>query len=98
MIIVDSLKSVKRPGFFAIGGLHLMSLPSISLNVAPETILGLPLGRHQEKLIIASSTPAPFGRGEETLLDTSVCCTWQLSPEQFTINNSQWTEQLETNH
>ncbi len=93
--IVDSLKSVKRPGFFATGGVHLMSLPSISLNITPDNILGLPLGSCQEKLIIASSTQAPFGRGEETIVDTSVRCTWQLSPAQFTINNSQWMEQLE---
>ena len=73
-----------------------MSLPSISLNTSPDTILGLPLGPCQEKLIIASSTQAPFGRGEETIVDTSVRCTWQLSPKQFTINNTQWMEQLET--
>ena len=94
--IADTLKSVKRPGFFATGGLNLMSLPSISLNFTPDTILGLPLGKCQEKLIIASSTQAPFGRGEETIVDTSVRCTWQLSPEQFTLNNSQWTKQLYT--
>ncbi len=29
-------------------------------------------------------------------MDTSVRRTWQLSPTQFTINNTQWTELLET--
>ena len=92
--IVASLKSVERPYFFATGGLHLMSLPSISLNILPDTILGLPLVDCQEKLIVALSTEAPFGQGEETVEDISIRHTWQLSPELFFINNSQWKEQL----
>ena len=93
--IANSLKSVKRPGFFAAGGLCQLPLPSLSLSSAPDDILGLPLSDCQANLIIASSTQAPFGRGEETIIDTSVRCTWQLSPTQFIINNSQWAEQLQ---
>ena len=46
-------------------------------------------------MIIASSSQAPFGRGEDTIVDTSVRRTWQLPPMQFSINNSQWTGQLQ---
>jgi hypothetical protein len=93
--IANSLKSVKRPGYFAAGGLCQLPLPSLSLSSAPDDILGLPLCDCQAKLIIASSTRAPFGRGEETIIDTAVRCTWQLSPEQFFINNEEWDEQLQ---
>lgn len=72
-----------------------MPLPSLLASSAPGDILGLPLGDCQAKLIIASSTQAPFGRGEETIVDTSVRCTWQLSPSQFVINNDKWTEKLQ---
>ncbi len=93
--IAKSLKSVKRPGFYATGGLCNMPLPSLSLASAPDDILGMPINNSQAQLIIASSTQAPFGRGEETIVDTSVRRTWQLSPTQFSINNSQWEKQLQ---
>jgi hypothetical protein len=41
--IANSLKSVKRPGYFAAGGLCQLPLPSLSLSSAPDDILGLPL-------------------------------------------------------
>ncbi len=93
--IVNSLKSVKRPGHYATGELYPMALPSLSINSAPDDIIGLPLCKDQAKLIIDSSTQAPFGRGGETIVDTSVRCTWQLSPAQFSINSSWWMEQLQ---
>ena len=77
-------------------GFYPMSLPSLSINSAPKSILGLPIGGCQAKLIIAASTQAPFGKGEKTVVDTSVRRTWQLSPTQFSINSSRWAEQLQT--
>ena len=45
--IVESLKSVKRPGSYATGGEFPMPMPAISLNSAPDVILGLPLSESQ---------------------------------------------------
>lgn len=72
-----------------------MPLPSLCINSAPDVILGLPLGESHVKSIIESATQAPFGRGEETIVDTSVRKTWQLSPSQFTIKNGKWAQQLQ---
>lgn len=85
--IVETLKSVERPGSYATGGVFSMPLPSLSIN---GVILGLPLCDEQAKAVIDSATQAPFGRGEETIVDTSVRCTWQLNPTQFSIDNKQW--------
>lgn len=93
--IVSTLKSVVRPGFYATGGVCSLPLPSLSLNTAPESIIGLPLADSQAKAIINSATQAPFGRGEDTIIDTSVRCTWQLSPAQFSINNAKWSKHLQ---
>ena len=89
--IVDTLESVERPGSYAVGGLCSMPLPTLSIN---DAIVGLPLGDGQIKTIVDLSTQAPFGRGEETIVDTSVRRTWQLNPTQFSIQNPQWSEQL----
>ena len=94
--IASALKSVKRPGCYATGGRCSMPLPSLSISSTPDAILGLPLGESQVKSIIDSATRAPFGRGEETIVDTSVRRTWQLNPTQFTINNAEWSGQLQT--
>lgn len=92
--IAKSLKSVERPGCYASGGTCSMPLPSLTLNSAPDDILGLPLADSHVKSIIESSTQAPFGRGEATIVDTSVRNTWQLSPERFSINSNKWSERL----
>ena len=49
----------------------------------------------QVKAIIESASQAPFGRGEATIVDTSVRNTWQLSPSQFTINSRKWSQMLQ---
>ena len=50
----------------------------------------------QAKELIKISNRAPFGRGEQTIVDTSVRCTWQLNPSQFSINNPNWEKSLNT--
>jgi len=89
--IVDSLKSVKRPGFYTTGGEISMPLPSLSVG---GSTLGLPLCTAQARELIEVASRAPFGKGEETIVDTSVRCTWQLNPSQFSINNPKWEKSL----
>ena len=92
--IVDTLKSVKRPGLYAAGGEIVMPLPAIKLVGEPDMILGLPLCEAQAKQLIELASRAPFGRGEQTIVDTSVRSTWQLNPTQLSITN-QWEKRLQ---
>jgi len=94
--LMQALKSVDRPGSYATGGKISMPLPGISLKNQPDSIIGLPLCECHVKKLIEVASRAPFGRGTETIVDTSVRCTWQLSPVQFTINNSDWEESMQT--
>ena len=93
--IVDTLKSVKNPGLYASGGVATMPLPAITLAGDPDAVLGLPLCEAQAKHLIEVASRAPFGRGEQTIVDTSVRCTWQLDPTQFSITNPQWQDSLQ---
>ena len=93
--IVDALKSVKRPGLYAAGGEIVMPSPAVSLAEEPDIVLGLPLSEAQAKHLIELASRAPFGRGEQTIVDTSVRCTWQLNPTQFSITNPQWEKKLQ---
>lgn len=56
--IVEALKGVERPGTYATGGAWQMPLPGLSLNTAPDVMLGLPLSDGQMKDIIHLSTQA----------------------------------------
>lgn len=94
--IADTLQSIKRAGSYATGGVCSMPLPSLSVRGMSDHILGLPLGIAQAKDIIEIATQAPFGRGEETVVDVSVRCTWQLEPDRFVIGNPNWSNQLDT--
>jgi len=94
--IISTLQSVERPGNYVSGGMISMSLPALSLNGQNNTILGLPLCDCHIKNIIENASRAPFGRGGETIVDTSVRCTWQLNPSQFTINNPEWKKSMQT--
>lgn len=62
--------------------------PDIFVNdVGP---VRLPLSEIQAKELIAKSHQAPYGKGSETIVDTSVRNTWEINPDQFQIRNPQW--------
>ncbi|KAL9968045.1 hypothetical protein ACROYT_G026371 [Oculina patagonica] len=43
--------------------------------------------------LIGLCSQAPFGRNEETVVDTTVRSCWQLNPEEFTVcNNPTWNK------
>ena len=92
--IFHTLQSVKRPGKFATGGICDMPQPSLSVVGMTDAVLGLPLCEAQANSLLSICTQAPYGKGTETIVDTSVRCTWQLNPDQFTINNSNWKKNL----
>lgn len=50
----------------------------------------LPLQARDASLLIAQARQAPFGKGEQTLVDTNVRNTWQLEPGQFSLDNPRW--------
>ena len=92
--IVNAMRSVKKPGVYASGGICSMMFPSLSINSTPGVILDLPLHESQARSIISSATRVSFDEGDQTVTDASNCCVWQLYPTQFSINNVQWSEQL----
>ena len=45
--------------------------------------------------IMECAVLAPFGKGEETVVDTSVRNTWQIDAAKVTIANNKWQERFE---
>lgn len=88
------LSKVERPGdFYATGSTEIFA-PSLEVEgVGP---IALPLLPVQAEQLIAVAEQAPYGRGEETLIDTKVRRTWQIDATRIRIEGRHWPRTLET--
>ena len=57
--------------------------------------IGLPISEHDVQRLISTSHQAPFGKGRETFVDTSVRKTWEIDSDRMRLNHPKWTVQLE---
>ena len=90
--LIALMDQVQTSGAFSVGGTLPSILPGLHVNgVGP---IGLPLTEHQAKALIQVSELAPYGRGEETIVDPEVRRSWQISADDFELGNPQWNEAL----
>ena len=75
----------------------MLRLPgdALTLHVSDVGPVTLPVRAAQAKRLIAVASPALFGRGEDTLSDTSVRDTWELTPPQVTVGGASWGAHLD---
>jgi hypothetical protein len=57
----------------------------LQLEVSGVGPVRFPVCAPLAKKLIAVARPAMFGRGEQTLADTSVRDTWELTPDRITL-------------
>lgn len=67
----------------------------LQLEVSGVGPVRLPIRAPLAKKLIAAARPAKFGRGADTLTDTDVRDTWELTPDQITLAGPDWTALLE---
>ncbi len=68
----------------------------LRLEVTGVGPVSLPVRAPQAKKLIAVARPAMFGRGEETLTDTSVRDTWEVTPDQIRLGGPGWTALMDS--
>src|SRR6266536_2461463 len=73
---------------FAASGSLTPVLPG--LEVEGVGSIGCPVAAADAKRLIAKATQAPYGRGEETIVDPNVRRVWQIEPSQFSLRNAEW--------
>ncbi|KAK8112876.1 hypothetical protein PG984_013402 [Apiospora sp. TS-2023a] len=72
---------------------HLM-LPGLEVGGTP---IPLPLVRPRDAETIRKAChQAPFGRGDETVVDESVRKTWEIGRDGFSFSNPRWSEFVQT--
>jgi hypothetical protein len=83
-----ALGQIDRPGTFCVSGGVPAVLPGLEVEgLGP---IGLPLTPKVAKDLIKHCHQAPYGKGEETLVDTSVRRVWRLEPDGFKLKNPDW--------
>ncbi|MBF0133021.1 MAG: 2OG-Fe(II) oxygenase [Magnetococcales bacterium] len=89
----ELLDDIQRAGDFFFSG--RMEIHTPLMEVAGVGPIALPLLPFQAQQLIAIAEQAPYGRGMETLVDTSVRRTWQIPADHVQIRGQRWTETLE---
>jgi hypothetical protein len=86
--LLRALDRVDRPGSFCMQGSAPAVLPGLDIrDVGP---VGFPLTVKQAKEIKKHCEQAPYGKGEQTLVDTRVRRVWQMMPDRFQLTNPDW--------
>ncbi len=87
------LRTVQAPGDFFAAGECALHVPLIEVEgIGP---IALPLLPAQAAQLIAAAERAPYGRGADTLVDTSVRRTWQIGVDRVCIRGRHWPAMLD---
>jgi hypothetical protein len=90
--LAQLLNGVQRPGDFCAVGTCDVFAPGLEVEgIGP---IALPLLPIQAEQLIAVAKRAPFGRGEQTLVDTDVRRTWQIDAGRVRIHGRGWAGSL----
>lgn len=87
------LDSLGESAHFCMMGMEDMVLPGLMIDGVGHCPLPLQPGLIRKLVQVAAQ--APYGRGEETIVDTDVRRVWQIEPEHISILNPDWEKLLE---
>lgn len=86
--LLEILKTIEGNGSFATSDVKNFMLPGLHIKGLGE--IGFPLNAIQAKEIIKVSHKAPFGKGSQTVTDTTVRSAWEIDADQLTFQNDDW--------
>jgi predicted 2-oxoglutarate/Fe(II)-dependent dioxygenase YbiX len=90
--LFDTLQAVQSPGnFYATGKMEIFPP---HLEVEGVGRIALPLLSMQAEQLVAVAEVAPYGLGQETLIDTTVRRTWQIDANRLTLDGKYWQKNL----
>ncbi|KAK7409253.1 hypothetical protein QQX98_008563 [Neonectria punicea] len=87
--LLDALNRIQTSGTFA-SFRPLGQAPPAGLFVNGVGHITMPLGESQARQLIALASQAPYGKGSDTIVDTSVRNTWELDADKFTFKDPAW--------
>ncbi|KAK3379221.1 hypothetical protein B0T24DRAFT_545961 [Lasiosphaeria ovina] len=92
--LCEALESIQAAGTFAAFSRMKDSSvkPIFVRDVGP---VGFPLQESTARQLIEKAHQAPYGKGNETFVDTSVRNTWELDAAQLELSDHQWTKTID---
>ena len=87
------LSGVKQPGDFFVCGAMEIPMPRVEVDGAGT--LSFPVPDAQIAALVRRAQRAPYGRGEETIVDISIRDVWQIAPGKVKIGGKSWAENFE---
>jgi predicted 2-oxoglutarate/Fe(II)-dependent dioxygenase YbiX len=91
--LAAELATVRIPGDFCMAGAVPLLMPQLEVEGVGR--IALPLLPAQAQQLVAAAERAPYGRGAETLVDTSVRRTWQIGADRVQLQGKHWGQMLE---
>ena len=87
------LRSIDRPGDYCTEGRMFVPMPLVEVDGAGP--LSFPITAQQAHALTAAAAPAPFGRGEQTLVDPSVRACRQIDAARLRVAGGAWRDTLQ---
>lgn len=91
--LLKAIQNINSTGEFAFWT-KFRAPSDLSISIDGVGNIATPLAESQARQIITTARQAPYGKGTETFVDTSVRNTWELDPSQFTIISDRWRDHL----
>jgi hypothetical protein len=88
-----TLSGVKQPGDFFVCGATEMPMPRVDIEGVGT--LSFPVPDAQIAAIVRRAERAPYGKGEATIVDTSVRKVWQIAAGKVKIGGKSWAANFE---
>jgi hypothetical protein len=92
--LVEALLKLEKPGDFQVSGKHETPMPILSVEGVGQISFPVPTSQARE-LISAAAVRAPYGRGDQTLVDESVRKVWQVPPEKISFEGKGWASKFD---
>ena len=86
--IEELLSSVERPGNYCALGRLFAAMPVVSVDGVGA--LSFPVPEGQVRALMSVAERAPYGRGPDTVVDTSVRDCWQIDATKVRLGGSAW--------
>jgi hypothetical protein len=86
--LINALSEIKGSGSFLSADNQPFVFPGLEIKGMDE--VAFPLNALQIKELIKHAHKAPFGKGAETILDTTVRSAWEINASEISFNNPDW--------
>ena len=91
--IIETLNKIEGNGSFVVSGAS--DFMPLGLKVKGINEIGFPISSAQITSMIEVAHKAPFGKGSQTILDTTVRSAWEIDAQNITFLNPNWSKTIE---